>query len=290
MLHNSRATALVNNFFGQWLFVRNMPAHRPDPKTFPEFDETLREAFRRETQLFLEMQLREDRPVTELLTADYSFVNERLARHYGIPGVYGNQFRRVPLAGSARGGLLGQGSFLAVTSYATRTSPVLRGKWLLENLLGTPPPAPPPNVPPLENTDVRGSIRQRMEQHRKNPACANCHAQIDPLGFALENFDGIGTWRATEGGTPIDASGKLPDGSAFDGAATFRSVLLGHRAAFTRTLTERMLTYALGRGLEYYDMPAVRRIQRETTLGDDRWSALIVSITKSIPFQMRRAD
>ena len=290
MLADPRAKALVSNFFGQWLYVRNMATHRPDPKTFPEFDENLRDAFQRESELFLESQLREDRPVTDLLTADYTFANERLARHYGIPQVYGSRFRRVTLSDDRRAGVLGHGSILTVTSYANRTSPVVRGKWLLETILGTPPPPPPADVPPLDNTPVQGSLRQRMEQHRTNPVCASCHAQIDPLGFALENFDAIGKWRTTESKTRIDASGSLVDGTRFDGPVTFRQALLSHRDVFMHTLAEKLLTYALGRGVEYYDMPAVRRILRETAAGDDRWSALILAITKSMPFQMRRAE
>ena len=292
MLRDARAKALLSNFFGQWLYLRNVVTHKPDPFVFPEFDDGLREAFQRETELFLETQLREDRSATELLTANYTFVNGRLARHYGIPNVYGSRFRRVTLRDDGRSGLLGQGSLLTVTSYANRTSPVLRGKWLLENILGTPPPAPPANVPDLKDDEASQatSMRARMEQHRKNPVCASCHWMIDPLGFALENFDGIGKWRATEAGTSIDASGTLPDGTTFDGPATFREALLEHRETFIRTLTEKLLTYALGRGVEYYDMPAVRTIMREAALSDDRWSSLILEIVKSPPFQMRRSE
>ena len=290
MLRDSRSNALVSNFFGQWLYTRNVAVVKPDPKAFPDFDENLREAFQRETDLFLDSQLREDRRLAELLTANYTFVNERLARHYGIPNVYGSHFRRVTLEDSPRAGVLSQGSFLTVTSYANRTSPVVRGKWLLENLLGTPPPPPPADVPPLENTRVQGSLRQRMEQHRKNPVCAACHSQMDPLGFAFENFDGIGKWRETEAKSPIDASGALVDGTTFDGPAMFRQALLSHRGAIMGTLTEKLLTYALGRGIEYYDMPAVRSIMRETAAGDDRWSALILGTAKSMPFQMRRTE
>jgi hypothetical protein len=293
MLGDARSKALVNNFFGQWLYLRNIPTAARDSKEFPDWDENLREAFQRETELFLESQLREDRSATELLTANYTFVNERLARHYGIPNVYGNQFRRVTFSDDRRGGLLGQGSVLTVTSYANRTSPVFRGKWLLENILGTPPPPPPPDVPPFPESDGKSqptSVRARMEEHRKNPVCASCHSMLDPMGFALENFDAIGAWRTTEASAPIDASGALPDGSKFDGPATFRKALLANREAFMLTLTEKLLTYSLGRGAEHYDMPAVRAIAREAASSDDRWSALILSLVKSMPFQMRRAE
>ena len=290
MLADGRADALIENFFGQWLLLRNMSTVRPDPMAFPEFDENLRAAFERETELFLQSQIRGDRPLTELLTADYTFANERLARHYGIPNVYGSRFRQVPLPGGRRAGLLGHGSLLTVTSYADRTSVVLRGKFILENMLGTPPPPPPADVPPLENTAVEGSLRQRMEQHRKNPVCANCHAQLDPLGFALENFDGIGKWRDVDGHVPVDASGALPDGTPFDGPAAFRDVLLAQSDSFLTVLSERMLTYALGRGVEAHDMPAVRSILRETAADGNRWSALILNVARSVPFRMRMAE
>jgi hypothetical protein len=293
MLSDPRATTLVNNFFGQWLYLRNMPTVARDSKEFPDWDENLRDAFQRETELFIESQLREDRPATELLTANYTFVNERLARHYGMPNVYGSHFRRVTYGDAHRGGVLGHGSVLTVTSYANRTSPVFRGKWLLENILGTPPPPPPPDVPPFPEAEGRSqprSVRARMEQHRKNAVCASCHSMLDPMGFALENFDAIGAWRTTEGTAAIDASGALPDGSRFDGPAAFRSALLANREAFLLTLTEKLLTYALGRGVEYYDLPSVRGIVREAGGSDDRWSALIVSLVKSLPFQMRRAE
>ena len=291
MLADHRAEALIDNFFGQWLYVRNIASVKPDTIVFPDFDENLRQAFKRETDLFLAAQLREDRSVTELLTADYTFVNERLARHYGIAGVHGNRFRRVTFVDDRRAGLLGHGSILTVTSYPNRTSPVLRGKWLLENLLGTPPPPPPPDVPALEASETvqPASMRERMERHRQNPVCANCHSKLDPLGFALENYDGIGAWRSTDAGTPIDASGALPDGAVFDGPAGFRRALLSHRKAFVSTLAEKLLTYALGRGVEYYDMPAVRAIVREAAGRDYRWSALVLSIVRSTPFQMRIA-
>jgi hypothetical protein len=290
MLADDRAHALLNNFFGQWLLVRNMATVRPDPKAFPEFDENLRLAFQKETELFLASQLRDDRPISDILAANYTFVNQRLAQHYGIPNIYGTHFRRVTLPDGERAGLLSQGSVLTVTSYADRTSVVLRGKFILESILGTPPPPPPPVVPPLENTKVEGSLRQRMEQHRSNPVCANCHAQIDPMGFALENFDGVGKWRTIDGNVAIDASGALPDGTKFNGPAAFRQALLQHNDAFMSTLTEKLLTYALGRGLESYDMPTVRSIIRSTAAEGNTWSTLILNVTRSLPFQMRRTE
>jgi hypothetical protein len=292
MLADARSDALVSNFAAQWLFLRNLRVVAPDVNAFPEFDDNLRQAFQRETELFLGSQIREDRSVTDLLAADYTFVNERLARHYGIPNVYGSRFRRVTLVDEQRRGLLGQGSILTVTSYATRTSPVVRGKWLLENILGAPPPPPPPNVPELVEDDAGGqpaSVRERMEQHRRNPVCASCHSTIDPLGFALENFDAIGKWRATgQDGEPIDASGTLPDGRAFVGPVGLRDLLLSRREEFVSTATEKLLTYALGRGLEYYDAPAVRAIMRDAAPNEYRWSSIILGIAKSTPFQMRR--
>jgi hypothetical protein len=238
--------------------------------------------------------LREDRSVLDLLRADYTFLNERLAKHYGIPGIYGSHFRRVTLSNEERKGLLGQGSILMVTSYSNRTSPTIRGKWLLENLLGTPPPPPPPNVPSLMDRGADGkilSMREQMEQHRANPACAVCHKNMDPLGFAMENFDAIGKWRTTSGATntPVDASGVLPDGTKFDGPAELRKVLLSKPEQFANTVTSKLLTYALGRGVDYYDAPAVRRILRDAASSEFRWSSLIVGIVKSDPFQMRRA-
>ena len=292
MLADSRSNALVTNFFGQWLYLRNMPGVHPDQDAFPEFDENLRAAFEQETQLFLESNLREDRSVLDLLSADYTFVNERLARFYGIPNIYGSHFRRVSLEGhDERRGLLGQGSILTVTSYANRTSPTIRGKWLLTNVLGTPPPPPPPDVPSLKETPPNGKVltmRERMEQHRSNAACAVCHAQMDPLGFALENFNGVGEWRTvSEAGTPVDASGVLPNGIQFNGPAALRSVLLSHPEQFANTVTDRLLTYALGRGVEYYDQPAIRKITREAASNNYRWSSLILGIVNSTPFQMR---
>jgi hypothetical protein len=294
MLADSRSNALVSNFASQWLYLRNLRTVAPDLEQFPYFDENLREAFRKETELFFESILREDRSVLDLLNADYTFVNERLALHYGIPNVYGGHFRRVQLTDSNRGGLLGQGSILTVTSYANRTSPVIRGKWVLDNILGMPPPPPPPNVPELRDRNKEGkilSMRERMEQHRANPVCASCHRVMDPLGFALENFDGTGRWRTIDSNTPIDASGMLPDGTAFRGPAELRAVLLQKRRdQFLSTITERLLTYALGRGVEYYDLPAVRQILREAAASEYRLSSLLFGITRSTPFQMRRSE
>ena len=291
MLADPKSKAMLTNFFGQWLWLRNMATVTPDPDIFPGFDDTLRLAFQRETELFLESQVHEDHSALDLLTANYTFVNERLARHYGIPNVYGSHFRRVALTNGVRAGLLGHGSVLTVTAYPNRTSPVVRGKWILDNLLGTPPPDPPPDVPQLEDDDkgdVPSSMRAKMELHRRNPVCSSCHSMLDPLGFALENFDAVGKYRATEGdGTPIDASGLFPSGAPFDGPADFRTILLEHRDAFLTTLTQKMLTYALGRGVEYSDMPAVRRVVRQAAASDYRWSSLVLGIVESTPFQMR---
>ena len=297
MLADTRSQALVENFAGQWLYLRNLRSIAPDTTRFPEFDDNLRQALRRETELLFGSQLHEDRGVHDLLRADYTFVNERLARHYGIPNVYGNHFRRVEYGNDRRAGLLGHGSILTVTSYPHRTSPVLRGKWLLENLLGAPPPPPPPDIPELDE-DTGGAapatMRERMAQHRASPACATCHAKIDPLGFALENFDAVGRWRAGEEGTAaaIDASGALPDGAPFDGPAAFRDALLREPWAseFAATVTEKLLTYALGRGLDHRDAPAVRRILRHARADDYRWSSLILGIVESTPFRMRRSS
>ena len=294
MLADSRSEALVKNFAGQWLYLRNLRVVSPDPEVFPYFDDNLRDAFRQETELFFDSMLREDRSVLDLLDADYTFVNERLARHYGIPNVYGSHFRRVTLTDEARKGLFGQGSILTVTSYANRTSPVTRGKWVLENILGTPPPPPPPNVPALRERSEGGkamSIRQAMEQHRANPVCAGCHKVMDPLGFALENFDGIGRWRTTDAKAPIDPSGTLPDGTPFEGPSGLRNVLRTKLSEqFVLTVTERLLTYALGRGVEYTDAPAIRKIMKEASASDYRWSSLIASVTRSMQFQMRKAQ
>jgi len=291
MLADPRSKTLVTNFVGQWLYLRNIQRVLPDPVAFPDFDENLRQSLRTETEMFFQSMMQEDRSLLDLLRADYTFLNERLARHYGIPGIHGNEFRRVTLATDERKGLLGQGSILTVTSYANRTSPTLRGKWLLENILGSPPPPPPPNVPSLKD-DPKGRVltmRQRMEAHRANPACATCHSRMDPLGFALENFDGLGRWRTTTGNTPIDPSGTLPDGTKFEGPVGLRNILLSKQDQFVMTATERLLTYAMGRGVEPYDMPAVRKIVRDAVPGEYRWSSLIAGIVNSTPFQMRRA-
>jgi hypothetical protein len=292
MLADPRAESLVNNFAEQWLFLRNVQSVAPDEATFPNFDDNLRQSFRRETELFFESILREDRNVLDLLTANYTFVNERLAKHYGIPNVYGSQFRRVTIENDARRGLLGQGSILSVTSYPTRTSPVLRGKWIMENIMGTPPPAPPPNVPPLKDQAQGGkvlSIRQLMEEHRKNAPCSTCHKVMDPLGFALENFNGIGEYRTKDASGAIDSSGQLADGTKIDGVLGLREALLKHPDYFAGTLTEKLLTYALGRPLEYYDMPVVRGIVHEAARNDYRTSSLILAIVKSTPFEMKKA-
>ena len=293
MLADARSKALVDNFFAQWLQLRAAHGQAPDPNVFPEFDENLREAFIRETELFLDSQLREDRSVIDLLSADYTFLNERLAQHYQIPGIYGSRFRRVTLEDERRGGLLGMGSVLMVTSYGNRTSPVLRAKWVLENILGTPPPPPPGDVPPFPpEAGADGqprSVRERLAQHRQNPMCANCHAPMDPLGFALENFDAVGKWRTLDANAPIDASGVLVDGTSFTGPAELRRVLLDRRAQVVQTVAEKLLTYAIGRGLESYDAPVVRRISRQAASADYRWSSLVLEIVNSTPFRMRRA-
>ena len=292
MLADARSHALVTNFAGQWLYLRNLGLVKPDPDAFPEFDESLREAFQKETELFFETMLRENRSVVELLNANFTFMNERLARHYDFPNVHGSNFRRVSLTEDDRRGLLGQGAILTVTSYPTRTSAVLRGKWILENLLGSPPPPPPANVPDLKDHAENGaklSLRQQMEMHRANATCAACHARLDPIGFALENFDGVGKWRTEDANTAIDPSGKLPDGTAFAGPGGLRKVLLSRQDEFVETVTEKLLIYALGRGLEYYDRPTVRRIARDAARDDYRLQSLIIGITKSTPFQMRRS-
>ena len=294
MLADPRATALVTNFAAQWLQLRNIRAVTPDVNLFPEFDDNLRVAMQRETELFVESQIREDRPIGDLLEANYTFLNERLARHYGIAGVHGSHFRRVTLPDGRRGGLLGQGAILTVTSHATRTSPVLRGKWVLDNVLGAPPPPPPPDVPALPEKGDNGapaSVRARLEQHRSNPVCASCHSRMDPLGFALENFDGIGKWRAhDEEESPVDSAATLPDGTRFAGPGELRSLLASRRKEFAANVTAKLLTYGLGRGIEYYDRPAIRAVVREAAAADYRWSSIIQGIVESVPFQMRRAE
>jgi mono/diheme cytochrome c family protein len=295
MLADPRSNALTSDFAGQWLQVRNVSGFRPSPELLFHFDDNLREAFARETELFFESIIRENRSVVDMLDADYTFVNERLARHYGIPGVIGERFRRVSLpADSVRRGLLGKASILTGTSRANRTSPVIRGKWILENILGTPPPPPPPNVPELKEERNPAKIlpmREQMSRHRANPACASCHAQMDELGLALENFDAIGEWRDRDAaGAPIDASARLPDGSTFKGPTELRTVLLKHSDAFLTTLTEKLLTYALGRGLEAFDAPAVRGIKREAARSNYTFASLVHGIVTSTPFQMSMAQ
>ena len=292
MLADPRAQALVDNFAGQWLHIRNVWRFQPSPELLFHFDDNLRLAFEQETKLFFESIVRENRRVLDLLNADYTYLNERLAMHYGIPNIRGERFRRVTLpADSVRRGLLGQGSILTGTSRANRTSPVIRGKWILENLLGTPPPPPPPNVPDLEEErDPRKVLpmREQMAAHRTNPVCASCHAQMDQLGFALENFDAIGEWRDIyPSGLPIDASAEFPDGTRFDGPAELRQLLLSQSEAFLTTVTDRLLTYALGRGLGASDAPAVRQIKRAAEEDDYRFASLIQGIVTSTPFRMR---
>ncbi|MGE3509607.1 MAG: DUF1592 domain-containing protein, partial [Vicinamibacterales bacterium] len=285
--------ALVDNFAGQWLELRNIREHMPDPDAFDDFDENVRDAMRRETELLIEGHVAADRSVVDLLDAEETFLNERLARHYGIPGVFGERFRPVTLPPSHqhRRGLLGHASLLTVTSYPNRTSPVLRGKWVLANLLGAPPPPPPPDVPSLKDKDANGqlvSVRERLEEHRRNPVCASCHARMDPIGFALENFDATGRWRTTaEGGGPIDASGALVDGRTFEGPSGLRHVLIERQEQFVSTLTEKLLSYALGRRLEPTDQPVVRAIVRDAAASRYRWSAIVRGIVRSVPFQMR---
>ena len=294
MLADPRSEALAKNFAGQWLRLRNISGALPSDVLFPDFGESLREDFVRETELFFDSVIRADRPITELLTADYTFLNERLAKHYEISGVYGSDFRRVLLDDDRRRGLLGQGSILTVTSYPDRTSPVGRGKWVLENVLGSPPPPPPPNVPELEPNADTGKVlamRERMEQHRANPVCASCHRVMDPLGLALENFDAIGRWRGyMPGGTLIDASGAMPDGTAFAGPADLRELLILKPEQFATVVTEKLLTYALGRGVDYYDVPSVRRITRQAVDSNYGLASLVVGVVKSTPFQMRLAN
>ena len=297
MLADPKAEAFVQNFAGQWLYLRNLRGVVPDAKIFPEFDENLRDAFLLETELFVESLIRQDRSVLDLLGADHTFVNERLARHYGIPGVYGSHFRRVqldPATAARRGGIFGHGSLLTVTSYPNRTSPVLRGKWVLTNILGTPPPPPPADVPDLPDRGEDGraaTVRDRLAVHRESPACSVCHAPMDPLGLALENYDAVGNWRTTgEADLPIDASGQLPDGTTFDGPTGLRSLLLERRDQFVGTLTEKLLAYALGRAPEYYDRPTVRAISQAAASNEYRWSDIIVGIVQSTPFRMRRVE
>jgi mono/diheme cytochrome c family protein len=289
MLKDPRASALVDNFVSQWLQLGKLTSVVPDADAYPEFDENLRESMRRETEEFVKDQIRADVSVLDLLTANYSFLNERLARHYGVPNVYGNHFRKVAFADDRRGGLLGQASVLTVTSYPNRTSVVLRGKWLLGTMLGGPPSPPPPDVPSLKDPGQDGqprSLRDRMQAHRKNPACAGCHQRMDPLGFSLENFDALGKWRTAADGERIDASASLPDGTSFDGIAGLRQLMVSHKDDYVRTVTEKLLAYSLGRGVEYFDMPVIRQIARDSSASNYRWSSLILQIVQSTPFRM----
>jgi hypothetical protein len=293
MVADPKSAALIDNFTGQWLNLRALATIAPNPSVYPDFDDNLRQAFRQEVELLVDTIVHEDRSVLDLLTADYTFVDERLAKHYGIPNIRGSRFRRVTLDGEARRGLLGHGSFLTVTSAGNRTSPVKRGKWVLENLMGAPVPSPPPGVE--TNLDDKAgdaaapsSVRQRLERHRANPGCAACHAIMDPIGFALENFDLVGQWRDADGGLPVNATGRLVDGTELTGPASLRQALVGHREEFVGTATEKLLTYALGRRVEYFDMPAIRSIVRGAAREDYRLSSLVVGITRSVPFQMRK--
>jgi hypothetical protein len=293
MLADPRSHSLVSNFAAQWLHLRNLDSITPDLRLFPDFDDNLRQAFRQETELLFESVLREDRSVLDLLKSDHTFLNERLAKHYGIPHIYGTRFRRVELGDeSVRGGLLRQASVLTVTSYANRTSPVIRGKWILENILGSPPPPPPATVPALKDNTVSSSlsVRERLSEHRANVACAGCHKLMDPVGFSLENFDAVGRWRSVEEGRPVDSTGGLPDGSRFEGVTGLERALLKRPELFVGTLTEKLLTFALGRGVETFDAPAVRKIIRDARSRDYRFSSLIVGIATSVPFKMRKSE
>jgi hypothetical protein len=298
MMADSRSSALAANFAGQWLHLQNLKDANPDLFLYPNFDKTLSNSMRRETELVFDSIMREDRNILDLLTADYTFVDERLAVHYGIPNILGNRFRRVALRDPNRFGILGHGSVLTLTSTAIRTSPVQRGKYVMEVLLGTPPPPPPPNVPALpENADTRTghvakplSVRERMEEHRSNPACAGCHKLMDPIGFALENYDAVGIWRTNDSGFRIDASGQMFDGAKLSGPASLRQAILNHSDAFVGTFTENLLAYALGRVLDYRDMPVVRGIDREAARNNNRFSSFVLGVVKSVAFQMRRSD
>ncbi len=295
MLADAKSKALMENFAGQWLRLRNVADWKPDPDKFKDVDQALRGAFERETELFFESIVREDHSILDFIDADYTFLNERLARYYGIQGVKGSYFRRVALKGSdgkgpERGGILTQASVLMVTSYPTRTSPVLRGKWILESILNAPPPPPPPNVPTLDETasTTAKSLRETFEKHRANVACASCHSRLDPLGFSLENFDAGGKYRSKEGDSPIDATGNLPDGTVIDGVPGLKKIILARKDEFVEGLADKLLTYALGRGLESYDQPVVRDIRRQAEKSDYRFSSLVLAVVNSVPFEMRR--
>jgi hypothetical protein len=294
MLADGRSSAFVSNFAGQWLHLRNLKGKVPNSELFPDFDDNLRQAFQREAELFFESVLREDRSVLDLMNADYTFVNERLARHYGIPNVFGSDFRRVSLADDSRRGILGKGAVLLVTSHPTTTSPVLRGKWVLENLVGAPPPPPPANLDTALKIDPPGSapktMREQMEHHRTNPVCANCHQVMDPIGFALENFDLVGGWRTRDAnGLPLNTADVLTDGTKIDGVASLRQALVRRPDVFVQTLAEKLMVYALGRGLTFEDMPEVRKVVRGAARKGYRFSALIQGIVESVPFTMREA-
>jgi hypothetical protein len=290
MLRDPKSSALAENFGGQWLETRKLESTEPNPARFPQFDPYLRMSMQRETELFFEDVVREDRSIFEFIDAQYAFINERLAQHYGLPGVKGPEYRKVDLSGTPRRGVLGQGGVLTVTAYATRTSPVIRGKWILSNLLNRPPPPPPPNVPPLEQSSAgkAATVRQQLEKHRENPACASCHATMDPFGFALENYDAVGGWRTEDGKAPIDATGELPNGRRIDGPAGLSAMLDADRGVFADCLTRKMLTYALGRGLEPGDKAAVDGIVSRLEKNRYSFSTLVLEIVRSAPFQMRQ--
>jgi hypothetical protein len=294
LLDDPRSDAFIENFAGQWLYLRNLKNKGGAVEHFPDFDDNLRQAFRRETELLFASIVREDRNLLDILTADYTFVNDRLARHYGIPGIYGSEFRRVPVTSDARRGLLGQGSILLVTSYPERTSPVQRGVWVLENIVGAPIPTPPPNVPALEEQagtkNHPRTLREQMQLHTERPFCAGCHKIMDPIGFAMENFDAVGRWRTDEHGEPINATAKMVDGTELNGVVDLRNALLRYSDRFVQTTTEKLMTYALGRGLEYYDMPTVRAIARDAAKTNYRFSDLVMGIVTSDAFQMRAAE
>jgi hypothetical protein len=292
MMADARSASLVSNFAEQWLYLRDLDSRKPNESLFPDFDESLRDAFRQETDLFLDSVLRGNRSVLDLLSANYTFVNERLAQHYGIPNIHGSEFRRVTLPpDSPRGGLLGQGSILTITSYATRTSPVNRGKWVLQNLLSSPPPPPPPNVPALktEGKDPGQTLTMRdaMVRHRADPACAGCHSRMDPIGFAMENFDAVGRWRDRDGDTSIDPSGVFPNGEKFNGMAGLKAALLSHPREFVSTISSELLMYAIGRNVQYFDEPAIRSIVKEGARDNYTFSSLVLGVVNSVPFRMR---
>jgi hypothetical protein len=292
MLADKRSVALVDNFAGQWLELRNLDSVRPDPDQFPEFDNQLRKAMYTETHMFVSALIQEDHSILDFINGNYTYLNEKLAKFYGIPGVTGDNFRRVELDGTQRSGVLTQGSVLTVTSYPTRTSPVLRGKWILENVLNTPPPPPPPGVGSIDakGGPASGTMRQQMERHRANPICAGCHTKMDPLGFALENYNAIGQWRTQDASQTIDSSGVLPDGKRFKGSSEMKAILAENRDAFADCLTEKLMIYALGRGLEGFDRTATKKIVARLQQNDYRFSALISGIVESVPFQMGRGD